>query len=122
MPDATLPPARSKHEIPLKSEPTKKFNIQWELAYPNVNFKYPVVKDDKTSNFVGQLEFHCLLEKFGIPKDENESKNANELIKTLLNCFKENKVTLEPWQTKYYAIEFKGEEDKTLFKVFLKDD
>ena len=42
--------------------------------------------------------------------------------KTLLNCFKENKVTLEPWQTKYYAIEFKGEEDKTLFKVFLKDD
>ena len=50
------------------------------------------------------------------------NKNVNSLINTLAKCFGNNKVTLELWQIKYYAMEFKGEEDKTLFKVYLKDE
>ena len=36
---------RSLHEIPLKADATKKFNIEWELAIPNVTFIK--VGDDK---------------------------------------------------------------------------
>ena len=113
---------RSEHEVPLKEDATKKFKVEWELAYPNVIFHYRVTKEDKTVDYHGKLEFNCLLEKFSIPKNDNVNKNVDSLINTLAKSFGNNKVTLEPWQIKYYAIEFKGEEDKTLFKVFLKDE
>ena len=113
---------RSINEIPLKSDSTKKYNLEWQLAYPNMFFCYPETKDDKTIHFTGKLDFKCLLEKFGIKKEEIEINNVNNLVTTMLKCFKDNKVTLEPWQMKYYAVEFKDEEEKTLFKVYLKDD
>ena len=118
----SIPPLRSEHEVPLKEDAEKKFKVEWELAYPNVNFHYRLVKEDKTVVYSGKLDFNCLLEKFGLKKDDNVNKNVNSLVNTLVKCFNQNKVTLEPWQIKYFAIEFKGEEDKTLFKVFLKDD
>ena len=40
----------------------------------------------------------------------------------IYECFKDNKVTIEIAQIKNYALEFKGENDLTLFKVFLKND
>ena len=113
---------RSINEIPLKSDATKKYNLEWQLAYPNMIFSYPETKDDKTVRFEGKFDFNCLLEKFGIKKDEIEINNVNNLIDTMTKYFKDNKVTIEPWQLKYYAVEFKSEEDKTLFKVYLKDD
>ena len=64
-----------------------------------------------------------MFEKFGLKKEgEDESKNAMNLVNAISKCFKENKVTIEPWQQKYYAMEFRGDDDKTLFKAFLKDD
>ena len=111
-----------QNEVSLKADATKKYNIDWELVYPNFNFAYVENKNDKNVRFKGQLEFNCLLEKFGIPKDENVNNNVNTLVDTICKCFSDNKVTIEPWQLKYYAIEFKGEEDKTLFKAYLKDD
>ena len=111
-----------QNEVSLKADATKKYNIDWELVYPNFNFAYVENKNDKNVRVKGQLEFNCLLEKFGIPKDDNVNKNVDTLITTISKCFTDNKVTIEPWQFKYYAIEFKGEEDKTLFKVYLKDD
>ena len=119
----SIPPMLCQNEVPLKTDTNKKFNIDWELIYPNINFNYVENKNDKNVRFTGKLEFNCLLEKFGIPKDENVNKNVDTLINTISKCFSDNKVTIEPWQqNRYYAIEFKGEEDKTLFKVYLKDD
>ena len=63
------------------------------------------------------------MEKFQIKKDENENKSVNTLVNTLAKAFQNGKVTIEPWQQqRYYALEFKGEDDKTLFKAYLKDD
>ena len=112
----------SVNEIPLKSDANIKYNLEWVLAYPNMIFNYLETKDDKTIRFAGKLDINFLLEKFGIKKDEGEIKNVNVLLNALEKCFKDNKVTIEPWQLKYYAVEFKGEEDKTLFNVYLKDD
>ena len=61
------------------------------------------------------------MEKFGLKKDENVITNVNTLIKIFSKCFDENKVTIDPWQNKYYVLEFKGENDKTLFEVYLKN-
>ena len=112
---------RSIDEIPLKSDPTKKCNLEWQLAYPNMFFSCPETKDGKTVRFTGKVEFDCMLENFGIKKEEIEINNVNHLVDSMSKSFKDNKVTIEPWESKYYAVEFKGEEDKTLFKVYLKD-
>ena len=61
------------------------------------------------------------MEKFELKKDENDITNVNTLIETLSKYFDDNKVTIEPWQNKYYALEFKGENDRTLFKVYLQN-
>ncbi len=113
---------RSLHEIPLKADATKKFNIEWELAIPNVTFIFNENKDDKMTTFTSKLDYNCLFEKFGLKKGENEATNVNTLANTIVKCFTDNRVTIEPWQVKYYAVEFKGDEDKTLFKVYLKND
>ena len=61
------------------------------------------------------------MEKFELKKDENDITNVNTLIETLSKYFDDNKVTIEHWQNKYYALEFKGENDRTLFKVYLQN-
>ena len=107
--------------VPLRDDPSKKFDIEWELAYPNFSFLYRETKDNKTAVFSGKLDYDCLFEKFGIKKGDNENNNANTLVNTIAKCFADNKVTIEPWQKKYHALEFKGEGQKTLFKVYLQN-
>ncbi len=79
-------------------------------------------KNDKTVLLKAEFDFDCMLEKFGLKKEENLDKNIDAIVKALEKCFKENKVSIEPWQQKYYALEFKGDEDKTIFKAYLKDN
>ena len=112
----------STNEIPLKSDANKKYNLEWLLAYPNMIFNILETKDDKDVRFTGKLDVSSLLEKFSIKKEEVEINNMNNLVNALEKSFKDNKVTIEPWKLKYYAVEFKGKEDNTLFKVYLKDD
>ena len=62
------------------------------------------------------------MEKFGLTIENNELNNVKTLMNTISSYFDRNKVTIEVFQLKYYALEFKGEEDRTLFKVYLKND
>ena len=57
---------------------------------------------------------------FSINQTEEDKKNGFNLQKTIIKYFYDDKVLLELYQEKYYEIEFKGEGDSTLFKVFLK--
>ena len=119
----SIPPLRSQHEVALKGDASQKFSVDWDLAYPNVNFSYTKCQDnDKYITYTGKLAFDALLEKFSIKKDENINKNVNAFVKTICKAFEDNRVTLEKWQQKYFALEFRDEGDKTLFKVYLKDD
>lgn len=113
---------RAAHEVPLKEDAKKKFNVQWELAVPNVTFIYNENKNDTVKHFSTKFDYDCLFEKFGLQKGDDEMTNANNLGNTIAKCFTSNRVTIEPWQVKYYAIEFRGEDGKTLFKAYLKDD
>ena len=108
--------------VPFREEPSKKVDIEWAIAVPHVTFSYRKMKnEDEFTLFSEKLDYICLLEKFGIKKDENDNTNVNTLVATLSKCFDDNKVTIESWQKKYYALEFKGENDITLFKVYLKN-
>ena len=86
-------------------------------------FTYVEKKDDKVNVFTSKLEFYCLLEKFGLKKEDNDANNVNTLSNTLEKCFADNRVTIESWQRRYYTVEFKDEhKEHTLFKVYLKND
>ena len=108
--------------VPFRGEPTKTVDVEWAIAVPNVSFIYREMKnEDDCIVFSGNLDYVCLLEKFGLKKDENDNTNVNTLLQTISKCFDDNKVTIEVWQKKYYALEFKGENDRTLFKVYLQN-
>ena len=62
------------------------------------------------------------MEKLELKPEENDANNVKTLVDKIYECFKDNKVTIEIAQIKNYALEFKGENDLTLFKVFLKND
>ena len=114
---------RSVHQIPFKSDASKKVDFNWELAFPNVYFTYIETKNDKETIFTSKLDFYCLLEKFGLKKDENDNNNAKTLSETLEKCFEDNRVNIDPWQKIFYTVEFKAEDKSTtLFKVFLKNE
>ena len=112
---------RSINEVAFKDNPDKKYNIEWSIAVPHVTFFYKEKKNDEEVLFIGKLDYLCLMEKLGLQKTDNDRQNVNTLLNALLNYFKENKVILESFEEKNYALEFKGEEDKTLFKVYLKN-
>ena len=115
-----VPPVRRIQTVSFKSEPSKKVDVEWAIAIPKVSFFYREKKKENVI-FNGQLDYICLLEKFELKKDENDITNVNTLINTLSKYFDDNKVTIESWQRKYYALEFKGENDRTLFKVYLQN-
>ena len=117
-----FPPMLASHEVPINGEETKKLNLDWELAYPKVNFIFHEIKNDKTVLFKAQFDYDYMLEKFGIKKEKNENKNIDALVKAIEKFFNEKRVSIEPWQQRYYSLEFKGDEDKTIFKANLKDD
>ena len=114
---------RAIHQIPFKTDASKKVDFNWELAFPNVYFTYIETKDGKETIFTSKLDFYCLLEKFGLQKDGNDINNVNALSSTLEKCFEDNRVNIEIWQKKYYTVEFKAEDkETTLFKLYLKND
>ena len=117
-----IPPMRAMFDIPLKTDPNTKFKVEWELAMPYVTFLYNEEKDGEVVAFTSQLESNCLFEKFGIKKGNDEGENANNLGDTLTQYFTDNLVTLEVWEEKYYAMEFRTKDNETLFTAYLKND
>ena len=108
------------NQATLKEKPDQKKNIQWEISIPNVIFCYT---DENNVTFEEKLDYNCMFEKFGMKQGEEDKKNGFNLQGTITRCFYQNKVFLEVVDMrpkKSYAIEFKGENDSTLFKVFLK--
>ena len=117
-----IPPMRAMFDIPLKTDPNKKFKVEWELAMPYVTFFYNEEKNGEVVAFTSQLESNSLFEKFGIEKGDDEVENANNLGDTLTQYFTDNLVTLEVWEEKYYAMDFITKDNKTLFTAYLKND
>ena len=113
---------RGLNEVPFKTDANKKFEIDWQIAYPHVVFSYTENKNGKDVTFQERYDLKCTMEKFGLKPEEDDAKNVNTLVNTIAKCFEDNKVTMEIFQIKYYALEFKGENDQTLFKVYLKND
>ena len=115
---AFLEPTLQTNEAILKLKPEQKVNIQWEISIPWVIFSYT---DEHGVIFEEKLDYNCMFEKFGMNQSEEDKKNEFKLKGTITRYFYQDKVSLEPFQEKYYAIEFKSEQnDTTLFKVFLK--
>ena len=117
---AFLKPTLNTNEVKLRDKPEQKVNIQWEISIPNVIFSYT---DENGKTFEEKLDYNCMFEKFGIKQKEEDIKNGLNLQGIITNYFYNDKVSFEISDGKGIstrAIEFKGEGNTTLFKVFLK--
>ena len=117
---AFLKPTLNTNEVKLRDKPDQKVNIQWEISIPNVIFSYT---DENGKTFEEKLDYNCMFEKFGIKQKEEDIKNGLNLQGIITNYFYNDKVSFEISDGKGIstrAIEFKGEGNTTLFKVFLK--
>ena len=117
---AFLKPTLNTNEVKLRDKPEQKVNIQWEISIPNVIFYYT---DENGKTFEEKLDYNCMFEKFGIKQKEEDIKNGLNLQGIITNYFYNDKVSFEISDGKGIstrAIEFKGEGNTTLFKVFLK--
>ena len=117
---AFLKPTLNTNEVKLRDKPDQKVNIQWEISIPNVIFYYT---DENGKTFEEKLDYNCMFEKFGIKQKEEDIKNGLNLQGIIANYFYNDKVSFEIYDGKGIstrAIEFKGEGNTTLFKVFLK--
>ena len=117
---AFLKPTLNTNEVKLRDKPDQKVNIQWEISIPNVIFYYT---DENGKTFEEKLDYNCMFEKFGIKQKEEDIKNGFNLQGIITNYFYNDKVSFEISDGKGIstrAIEFKGEGNTTLFKVFLK--
>ena len=117
---AFLKPTLNTNEVKLRDKPEQKVNIQWEILIPNVIFYYT---DENGKTFEEKLDYNCIFEKFGIKQKEEDIKNGLNLQGIITNYFYNDKVSFEISDGKGIstrAIEFKGEGNTTLFKVFLK--
>ena len=117
---AFLKPTLNTNEVKLRDKPDQKVNIQWEISIPNVIFSYT---DENGKIFEEKLDYNCMFEKFGIKQKEEDIKNGFNLQGIITNYFYNDKVSFEISDGKGIstrAIEFKGEGNTTLFKVFLK--
>ena len=117
---AFLKPTLNTNEVKLRDKPDQKVNIQWEISIPNVIFYYT---DENGKIFEEKLDYNCMFEKFGIKQKEEDIKNGLNLQGIITNYFYNDKVSFEISDGKGIstrAIEFKGEGNTTLFKVFLK--
>ena len=117
---AFLKPTLNTNEVKLRDKPEQKVNIQWEILIPNVIFYYT---DENGKTFEEKLDYNCMFEKFGIKQKEEDIKNGFNLQGIITNYFYNDKVSFEISDGKGIstrAIEFKGEGNTTLFKVFLK--
>ena len=109
---ACVPPMRAMFDVPLKTDPNKKVQVEWELALPNLSFLYKENKNGKVVTFTSQLDCNTLFGKLGA--------NAENLGETLAQYFTDNLVTLD-CQTKNYVLEFRTKDNKALFTVDLKN-
>ena len=117
---AFLKPTLNTNEVKLRDKPDQKVNIQWEISIPTVIFSYT---DENGKIFEEKLDYNCMFEKFGIKQKEEDIKNGLNLQGIITNYFYNDKVSFEISDGKGIstrAIEFKGEGNTTLFKVFLK--
>ena len=117
---AFLKPTLNTNEVKLRDKPDQKVNIQWEISIPTVIFSYT---DENGKIFEEKLDYNCMFEKFGIKQKEEDIKNGFNLQGIITNYFYNDKVSFEISDGKGIstrAIEFKGEGNTTLFKVFLK--
>jgi len=117
---AFLKSTLNTNEVKLRDKPEQKVNIQWEISIPNVIFYYT---DENGKIFEEKLDYNCMFEKFGIKQKEEDIKNGFNLQGIITNYFYNDKVSFEISDGKGIstrAIEFKGEGNTTLFKVFLK--
>ena len=117
---AFLKSTLNTNEVKLRDKPDQKVNIQWEISIPNVIFSYT---DENGKTFEEKLDYNCMFEKFGIKQKEEDIKNGLNLQGIITNYFYNDKVSFEISDGKGIstrAIEFKGEGNTTLFKVFLK--
>ena len=117
---AFLKPTLNTNEVKLRDKPDQKVNIQWEISIPTVIFSYT---DENGKTFEEKLDYNCMFEKFGIKQKEEDIKNGFNLQGIITNYFYNDKVSFEISDGKGIstrAIEFKGEGNTTLFKVFLK--
>ena len=117
---AFLKSTLNTNEVKLRDKPEQKVNIQWEISIPNVIFSYT---DENGKTFEEKLDYNCMFEKFGIKQKEEDIKNGFNLQGIITNYFYNDKVSFEISDGKGIstrAIEFKGEGNTTLFKVFLK--
>ena len=117
---AFLKPTLNTNEVKLRDKPEQKVNIQWEISIPNVIFYYT---DENGKTFEEKMDYNCMFEKFGIKQKEEDIKNGLNLQGIITNYFYNDKVSFEISDGKGIstrAIEFKGEGNTTLFKVFLK--
>lgn len=113
-------PKMNSFVVSMKDEPDKKFKIEWVVDIPNVIFTYKEMKDGKELLYRDQLNYDCTFEKFGIKKEEKDVKNPTALTNVIKKYFEDGKVRVLIFQKVYYALEFLGEENKTLFQVFLR--
>ena len=62
-----------------------------------------------------------MFEKFGIKKEESDEKNPEKIVQALEKCFSTKKATFESSPaTNSFSVDFRTEDDKTIFKAFLK--
>ena len=116
---ACVPPMRAMFDVPLKTDPKKKVQVEWELAMPNVTFLFNENKNGKVVSFSCPLECNSLYGKLGLKKGNDDAENANNLGETLAQYFTDNLVTLD---VSHHALEFRTKDNKALFTVNLKSN
>ena len=82
-------------------------------------FSYKLKKDDKEILLEQRFAYDAMLEKFGIKKEESDAKCPDKIIQALENCFASNKVFFDIGKRPDYSIEFRDQDDKTIFKSYL---
>ena len=82
-------------------------------------FSYKLKKDDKEILLEQRFAYDAMLEKFGIKKEESDAKCPDKIIQALENCFTSNKVFFDIGKRPDYSIEFRDQDDKTIFKSYL---
>ena len=97
----------------------KKYSVEYQIDIPVVIFSYRTEKEGKECVFEQRYEYNSMFEKFGIKKEESDENNPEKIVQALEKCFSTNKVTIEIFKKTEFALDFREEDDRTIFKAFL---
>lgn len=97
----------------------KKNSVEYQIDIPVVIFSYRTEKEGKECVFEQRYEYNSMFEKFGIKKEESDENNPEKIVQALEKCFSTNKVTIEIFKKTEFALDFREEDDRTIFKAFL---